>query len=58
MMAEGGADLARWMHHSRRVAGRHLHGVPRERDLPNLLFAPNLSRKVMQHQEYLSDRPL
>jgi 6-phosphogluconate dehydrogenase len=28
------------------------------RDLPNLLFAPNLSRKVVEHQEYMSDRPL
>ena len=28
------------------------------RDLPNLLFAPSLSRKVMEHQKYVSDRPL
>jgi DNA-binding transcriptional MerR regulator len=28
------------------------------RDLPNLLFAPNLSRKVVEHQEYASERPL
>jgi DNA-binding transcriptional MerR regulator len=28
------------------------------RDLPNLLFAPNLSRKVMEHQKYVSDRLL
>ncbi len=34
-------------------AGRYLHGAPARHNLPNLLLNPNLSKRVMAHQEYV-----